>query len=249
MKKDTKVLFRLDDICPQMNHNNFLRMRSIFEKYNVKPIIGVIPCCIDSNVNIDVEDINFWDTVRQLQLDGWKIAMHGCYHQYVTKNGGILGINKRSEFAGLTFDEQLLKIQKGVNLLEKHGISTDLFMAPSHSFDMNTIRALKACGFKYVTDGLSNKPYEYIGVKFIPCKEAKISKKSGFSTVCYHTNYINDDRYVETENYCKGNIENVITFEEVLSLPVQSYFTARVEEVLVKIIKYRLINWIYPIFH
>lgn len=38
-----KYIFRLDDICPNMNWDNFYRLEEIFDKYDVKPVVGVIP--------------------------------------------------------------------------------------------------------------------------------------------------------------------------------------------------------------
>ena len=39
------------------------------------------------------------------------------------------------------------------------GIETKLFMAPGHTFDKTTLRALKALGFTHVTDGFGDLPY------------------------------------------------------------------------------------------
>ena len=38
-----KYIFRLDDACPSMNHEKWNRILSIFDKYNISPIIAVIP--------------------------------------------------------------------------------------------------------------------------------------------------------------------------------------------------------------
>ncbi|MBO5868921.1 MAG: DUF2334 domain-containing protein [Oscillospiraceae bacterium] len=137
-----QIVFRLDDICPQMDHAKFHRMRKIFEEYGVKPIIGVVPDCKDPLLNCSEEDPDFWEMIRSLQADGWTIAMHGCYHLYVTKSSGLLSNGRRSEFAGLSYEEQYRKLEYGRDKLREHGIETDVFMAPSHSFDKKTIKAL-----------------------------------------------------------------------------------------------------------
>ena len=49
------------------------------------------------------------------------------------------------------------KIKKGKEILESHNVYTDVFFAPSHSYDDNTLRALSKCGFKYISDGYSKK--------------------------------------------------------------------------------------------
>ena len=38
-----KYLIRLDDACETMDLNKWLRMESLLSKYNVKPLIAVIP--------------------------------------------------------------------------------------------------------------------------------------------------------------------------------------------------------------
>ena len=93
-----------------------------------------------------------------------------------------------------------------------------------------TLLALKALDFKYITDGLTAKPYEYLGLIFIPCIEAKIVKANRLMTVCYHTNMIAEARYVETENLLKNHREDVISFYDAYDLPRMSYGRARIEE-------------------
>ena len=38
-----KVIFRMDDICPDMNYEKFARARDMFIRYHVRPLLGVIP--------------------------------------------------------------------------------------------------------------------------------------------------------------------------------------------------------------
>lgn len=244
-----KILIRLDDICPKMDHSKFDKFKDLFIKYNVHPIIGVVPDCKDNLLNIDDEDPLFWDKIKDLQKKGWTIAMHGCFHQYVTSSKGLLSSHKRSEFAGLSYEEQLKKIKYGSILLKNKGIQVDVFMAPSHSYDKNTIKALKACGFKYITDGLTNHPYEYMGMIFVPCKESKLIKTNRFSTVCLHTNMATNDRYLEIENYLKkeGN-RSFINFYQATEMKKKSYWLSRIEELLFYVKEYYIINFVYILY-
>ena len=43
LTQKTGYIFRLDDIAPNMNWQMLARVRKLFNHYNVKPIIGVIP--------------------------------------------------------------------------------------------------------------------------------------------------------------------------------------------------------------
>ena len=78
---------------------------------------------------------DFWEMVASLEKSGWSIAMHGCYHIYTTKKGGLFPLNHLSEFAGLSEERQRELIRAGKDALKIHGIETDLFMAPAHSFE------------------------------------------------------------------------------------------------------------------
>lgn len=224
--------FRLDDIVPEMDWDRFNRMKSIFDKYKVKPLIGVVPDNQDPLLNVRGEHLDFWGTVRHLQEEGWMIAQHGYQHLYVTKDPGLLKVNQRSEFAGLPFAEQEIKIQKGREILEKNGILTDIFMAPSHSFDKNTLRALKESGFKYVSDGYTNYPYEYMGLKFIPCFHCLPKKRNGLVTVCIHTNDAKEKVFLKSEQFIKNNRDTVIDFREALGVPGKNRFW-RITQVLI----------------
>ena len=49
----TYYTFRLDDITDTMNWTNFLRLKAIFDKHGVKPLIGLVPDCKDPKLIID----------------------------------------------------------------------------------------------------------------------------------------------------------------------------------------------------
>ena len=87
------------------------------------------------------------------------VAMHGLNHLYTTKKAGLFPIGGKSEFAGLSFEKQKKMIGEGKHLLKDRGIITDIFMAPSHSFDKNTLKALKDNGFTKITDGFGAIPF------------------------------------------------------------------------------------------
>lgn len=161
----------------------------MMDKAGVIALLGVVPDCTDPDLKIDASKTNFWEYIKELQNQGYTIAMHGYHHQFEIKADGLVTKNKISEFAGLPYEKQLEKIQKGNEILKSYGIVTDVFFAPAHSYDDNTLRALAACGFKYVSDGLSSKPYMRHGIKLLPCKSGgipRMEKKSGFVTAVMH---------------------------------------------------------------
>lgn len=184
-----KILLRFDDICPTMNWEQWEKAKQMMDKAGVTALLGVVPDCTDPDLKIDAPRTDFWEYIKNLQNQGYTIAMHGYHHQFEIKADGLVTKNKISEFAGLPYERQLEKIKKGKDILNSHGIVTDVFFAPAHSYDDNTLRALSACGFKYVSDGLSSKPYMRQGIKLLPCRSGgipRMEKKSGFVTSVIH---------------------------------------------------------------
>ena len=114
-----KYIFRLDDICENMNWENFDKIKQIFIENDVKPIIGVIPNNQDKELKSYPKcSGDFWKEVKELQDEkGWTVALHGYNHVYDTCDSGILGINNRSEFAGLSKEVQNEKIKDGIEIL------------------------------------------------------------------------------------------------------------------------------------
>ena len=44
----SKYIMRLDDAAEKMNVEKWLRMEQLLDKYSIKPLVGVIPACKDS---------------------------------------------------------------------------------------------------------------------------------------------------------------------------------------------------------
>ena len=58
-----KYIIRLDDACPTMHKENWDRMERLLFKYNISPVVAVIPDCRDEKLNIDEPDTSFWERV------------------------------------------------------------------------------------------------------------------------------------------------------------------------------------------
>lgn len=213
--KNMQCIIRLDDIAPDMNWGNFNNVKIILERYNVKPLIGIVPDNQDPKLHFEDKKPDFVQIIRELQDKGWIVAQHGTYHRYVTNDSGILKINKFSEFAGMPYEEQLKKITMGQQILKDQGINTDIFMAPGHTFDRYTLLALKQCGFHTVTDGLYHKPYWYKGLLFVPCRMIGNYRIKGIDTVCLHPNLMEEEDFKELETFCQKNKDNIIPFHSV----------------------------------
>lgn len=209
---------RLDDITPDMDWEKFYRVKGILDKFDIKPLIGIVPDNQDKGLSKQEPKAEFWQEMRELVKNGWSIAQHGYGHRYESKDGGLLGINMYSEFAGLSFDKQKEKLSKGKQILEENGIITDIFMAPAHSYDENTLKALAGLGFRYVTDGYTKKPYRYKGLMFLPCRTANYGKVEGIDTFCIHANTIEEKDLLSLERFLEGNKQMAVSFSEFLKM-------------------------------
>jgi predicted deacetylase len=221
-----RIAVRLDDIAPIMNWKNFERMMALLSEKNAMPLLGVIPDCQDQKIAgmkgvTQEEPEAFAARMKELKEEGVVIAMHGAHHVYKTQEGGIFPLNKASEFAGLPIEEQQELLRVGTEAMKAMGLETDIFMAPSHSYDENTLKALSEAGFHRITDGFGNSPYRYHGLTFYPIAFSKSralkSKNNGTVTVVYHVNTMRNRDFAEAERFL-GQAQ-LIPYRELLFEP------------------------------
>lgn len=217
---NNKYLIRLDDACPTMDKAKWQRMFDILDRYGVRPMVGIIPHNEDPMQEIDAPDEVFWEKAKQWQQKGYAIALHGYNHCYIS-NKGMEGLNplwSRSEFAGVPLDVQKQKIRDGFEILSLHGVKPKYFFAPSHTFDNNTLRALKECtDIRIISDTIATKPYQKDDFIFIPqlgghCTEMKIP---GVWTFCLHPSAMSDANFDATESFLKNHKHEFIGFDEL----------------------------------
>ena len=194
----SQYIMRLDDASEYMDVEKWQRMEDLLDQYHIKPIVGVIPDNQDPDiVGAYPKDEQFWEKVQRWKEKGWTIALHGYTHVFETKEGGLNPVNDRSEFAGVPLERQKEKIRAGVRILRDHGIEPEIFFAPAHTFDENTLEALKEeSNIRIISDTIANDVYFENEFYFIPQQSGRV-RKLPFKTVtfCYHPNIIkNDDR-------------------------------------------------------
>lgn len=231
-----RILLRIDDICPTMDFGRFNEAIELMDKYGVKPLLGVIPDCKDPDLQIEPAHTDFWDFVKTLQDKGYTIAMHGYIHIFDNHARGIVVKRWDSEFAGHPYEVQLEKIRKGKEILESHGIHTDIFFAPGHSYDENTLKALATCGFKYMSDGLSSKPYNWHGITCIPARSAGMPRLSSGTThtAVFHIHEWNreDKKYCQQQfaNLIENHYDEILTWKEYINVSTGNLFIQRTNE-------------------
>ena len=216
-----KILLRFDDITENMNWHLMDKCEKLFDEYNIKPVMGVIPNNQDPILKSFPKRDNFWKVVKSWQQKGWEISMHGYNHLYnqktfkkdYFKHGG------RSEFFGETLNNQSDKIIKGLEIFKKNQIHIRSFFAPNHTYDDNTFVALKRSGIFEVIDGYGFKPYTQNEIKFIPQLFFKIFfLPFGLQTTQIHLNDMNEDDFNLLKDLIEKKNQNIVNYDTALSL-------------------------------
>ena len=240
-----KIAVRLDDITPDMDWEKFRRLEKLLDENKIAPLIGIVPDNQDPNLMKNPAVSDFYQQIKTWENKGWSLAMHGCNHIYTTNKGGLFPLNHLSEFAGVALKEQKRMITEGKQKLSEMGIKTNIFMAPAHSFDKNTLTVLKEEGFCYITDGFGDYPYQRSGLTFLPIafrKEKDIEKDHGYTTIVFHTNTMDEGEFRAFEKMLKKHKQDFISYKEYLQVPVgkqsvvarmKEYFMAAMKRCLV----------------
>ena len=102
------ILIRIDDIAENMNWELMEKCENLFDKYKIKPVLGIIPNNHDPELLNWPKEKNFWQKVRSWQNKGWEISMHGYSHIYETETNkkdhsgdfiiSMIGGKKRPDF-------------------------------------------------------------------------------------------------------------------------------------------------------
>ena len=215
----SQYIMRLDDASEYMDVEKWQRMEDLLDKYHIKPIVGVIPDNQDPDmVGVYPKDEQFWKKVQRWKEKGWTIAFHGYTHVFETREGGLNPVNDRSEFAGVPLERQKEKIRAGIRVLRDHGIEPEIFFAPAHTFDENTLEALKEeSNIRIISDTIANDVYFENGFYFIPQQSGRV-RKLPFKTVtfCYHPNIMEEKDYQELDSFSSTHESEFIVFENRL---------------------------------
>ena len=202
-----KYILRLDDASEKRDITKWDRIEKLCDKYDVKPLVAVIPDNKDPDFMDYPVDRSFWDRVREWEKKGWVIGLHGFNHIFETKEHGINPINNYSEFAGLPQEVQKEKIMSGIKIFESHGIDPKVFVAPAHTFDDNTLTALKEnTNIRIVSDVPASSYFSYMGLTFVPQQTGK-ARRLPFKvvTLCYHPNSMKASDYDYLESFINNN--------------------------------------------
>ena len=217
--ENTKILIRLDDIAENMNWDLMKKSELLFEKYGIKPVLGVIPNNKDNKLLSYPKKNDFWNQVRIWRDKGWEIAMHGSTHVYdkICENEDYFGYSGESEFCGHPLEKQTFKIKNGLKKFNDEKIKIRSFFAPNHTYDNNTFVALKNSGINEIIDGYGLMPYTENGLKFIPQLFYKLFiLPFGIQTTQIHLNYWNQKDFDIFEKFIIKNSNKIISYDQAL---------------------------------
>lgn len=203
----TRYFIRLDDACHKMDLKKWRRIEEIFDKNDIKPIVGVIPNVKDKDFEKYEFNENFVDLVKEWEKKGWHIAMHGYEHVLFENSGGINPVNNKTEFSGLSYEKQLDKIKKSYDFFKQNNINVSIFFAPAHTFDENTLRAIKkATEIRIISDTIANDIYYEDDFYFLPQQSGRVRNiPLNVVTFCYHPNLMDDKSFCKLEYFIKKN--------------------------------------------
>ncbi|MGA2764950.1 MAG: DUF2334 domain-containing protein [Spirochaetia bacterium] len=189
-----EYLLRLDDACPTMDRKRWDSVESVVRRHSLHPIVAVVPANADSSLVRDRPDPSFWTRVRAWRDCGWMIGLHGYSHSLRPSQGGLVPINRRSEFVGLPADEQKRRIREGVQVLETHGATPVAWVAPAHGFDRTTVEALRSeSSIRVISDSFSLRPTRNLDFVWLPQQLWHPREMSrGVWTICLHPNEMDD---------------------------------------------------------
>ncbi len=216
---------RLDDACPTFDQKRWATVEDILDEYDIQPIVSVVPNNKDQHLVKGRPIDHFWEIVNTWQSKGWIIGLHGYDHLYLTEESGFFPFQKRSEFAGLPLEKQREKIKKGIRIFLQNGIEPDCWVAPSHTFDENTLKALKLeTNIRLVSDGLSFRCYKEYDFNWIPQQLWGFRKLPfGAWTICLHPNEMNPDQFEKLKNFLSTNYKFFADLRSIKSFRKRSF--------------------------
>lgn len=214
-----QFIFRWDDISPYQDAKRFHRLVDLFVQYRIPAVLGVIPDNQDETIRFgEMPETVYIEELKTLEKVGWEIAMHGYRHLRHTSKGGLLALNKASEFAGRPNDDQAADLRQGKKILEEYGFDPVTFIAPWHSYDQETLRALADCGFRAFSDGWSLYPKITAGLLQLPVilwsvpgRVKTLSWLGGVYTICLHPHLVGDEELAGLERFFRDVRPSVVT--------------------------------------
>ena len=166
----------------------------VLEQPGVHPIIAIVPANTDPALSRLPADLSFWQRARAWARSGCMIALHGWSHALRPSAGGLVPVQRCSEFVGLPVDEQRRRIREGVRIMEMNGVVPEAWVAPAHGFDLHTLDALRVeSEIRIISDGFMRRAVRRDDFVWLPQQLWRPrGMKSGLWTICLHPNEMDE---------------------------------------------------------
>lgn len=214
-----KFILRLDDACPEMDINKWNRMESMLDRYQIEPIVGIIPQNEDETFAFPHDEM-FWSKARRWQAKHWTIAQHGYTHKMVKhprKDYYFLAVETITEFAGVPYQRQKEMLRKGKEIMMENEVYPTCFFAPAHTFDYNTVKAVSEdSDYKFISDGHALHAYKEDHCVFVPSIFDGLHIIGGVQTFIFHPTYMKDEEFENLEAFLKIHSKDFINAEEYI---------------------------------
>jgi predicted deacetylase len=213
-----RYLLRLDDLCPTVKHEPWLRLAALIDELGLRPILAVVPDNRDPDLRVSDPDESFWEQMRAMQGAGAAIALHGYQHWSGSRGRSLVPLHSKSEFTGVSALTQRTWIRAGLNILHRHGLNPTLWAAPRHGFDGNTLAALRAEGITVLSDGFTRRPFLRGGLIWIPQQLwGPLEKRAGLWTICLHVNTATARQLDEFDAFARAHTAQFTSVDEALA--------------------------------
>ncbi len=217
LPRPAQYLLRIDDLSPTVSTERWSAIRELTRQFGLRPLLATIPDNQDEELDSSEPDDRFWVEMHEMEMEGATIALHGYQHQCSNRARSLLPLHRMSEFAGYPLDEQRRRIRAGLDLLRRKGLSPRLFVAPKHSFDRTTLRALREEGLPFLSDGFARIPFTRDGVTWIPQQLwGPAGRSKGLWTICIHPDSMNPRRLAELKRFLGRHSKQFTSFDDVI---------------------------------
>ena len=107
----------------------------------------------------------------------------------------------------------------GWAIFDREKVKVEVFFAPSHTFDENTIHALKVIGITSISDGYCLFPFNAHGILFVPQLVGRPAAfPFGVYTSCHHLNHFAEADFSRLEKFVKRNHARILSYSQAMEL-------------------------------
>ena len=185
------IIFRFDDYSALSNIELENQIISTFKETNSTLTIGVIPFVCEgikektyTQNSIPLTE-NKLDILKKGINNGYiDVALHGNTHQTINEFS-------RSEFIGLHYEQQFIKIESGKLFLEeKLGTNINTFIPPWNRYDLNTLKVLEKLQYSTISAGTKCVANPDSKLNFLPntcfIKDIELAIREAEQANCNH---------------------------------------------------------------